>query len=287
MTLRELLDDRGPLGLRLTVELMLDVLSALEAAHARGIVHRDLKPENIRVTKSGRAKILDFGIAKLLNQSPTPMTQQGMLVGTPYYMSPEQIGGLDLDGRSDLYAVGVILFECVTGKRPFEGSTVVALLHRHLNEAPASPRGLRAEVTPALETAILKALEKRPVFRFDSAEKLAAALRAVLAELPADGPVVHRVRDPHEVATPSLSAPRGTTEDALKQTVRSTRTRRSPAPLLFVFMLGAVGAVGVGLFVTSFSLSPRETGEIVGEWQNYRPGRWFRRGLTPIAPINP
>ena len=225
-TLRELLEERGPLGLRLTVDLMLDVLSALTVAHARGIVHRDLKPENIRVTRSGRAKILDFGIAKLLHAVPTPLTQQGMLVGTPYYMSPEQIDGRALDGRSDLYAVGVMLFECVTGRRPFEGSTVVALLHRHLQEAPPSVRALRVEAPAALERSIFRALEKQAAQRFATAEQFAETLREVSQALPPDGPVVRRPTREQPLATPSIEAPQGTTEDALGNTVRTPLTRR-------------------------------------------------------------
>ena len=248
VTLRELLEERGPLGLRLTVELMLDVLSALTVAHARGIVHRDLKPENLRVTKSGRAKILDFGIAKRLHDAPTPLTQQGMLVGTPYYMSPEQIAGGAIDGRSDLYAVGVILFECVTGQRPFEGSTVVALLNRHLTEAPSSPRAVRPEVTLALESVILRALEKQPVLRFGSADELATALRRTFDELPEDGPIIRRIREPQELATPSMSMPQGTTEDALGNTVRTPVTRRFRRPLpIAVLLLCVLGIIALPL----------------------------------------
>ena len=242
VTLRELIDERGALGLRLTVELLLDVLSALSVAHARGIVHRDLKPENIRVTKSGRAKVLDFGIAKRLNEAPTPLTQQGMLVGTPFYMSPEQIEGGKLDGRSDLYSLGVILFECVTGKRPFEGSTVVALLNRHLHEAPVAPTMIRPEVTPQLESVVLRALEKSPVLRFATADEFADALRKAFEGLPADGPVVKRLREPQELATPSLDRAAGTTDDAFDQTVRSPMTRRFRNPLPFI----AIGVVFVG-----------------------------------------
>ncbi len=176
VVLRDLLSQRAPLPFEEAVALMLDVLAGLAAAHAKGIVHRDVKPENIRVMPNGRAKILDFGVAKWLS-SPTPaLTEQGALVGTPQYMAPEQIEDLPLDGRCDVYAVGVTLYECVTGRRPFEGATLLDLLRQQVDAAPPWPHALRPDVTPELETVILRALEKSPARRFESAAAMADAL---------------------------------------------------------------------------------------------------------------
>ncbi len=188
-TLRELLVEAGALPLRRCAELCIDVLAALSAAHVKGIVHRDLKPENVRVTPNGRAKVLDFGVAKLLGK-PTPSLTQGAIIGTPHYMAPEQIASGPIDGRADLYAVGVMLFECVTGQRPFEAENMVALLEKQVNAAPPWPSKLRPGLPPSLEHVILKALEKKPERRFASADEMSAALRALVPALDGSGPAL-------------------------------------------------------------------------------------------------
>jgi Protein kinase domain len=171
-----------PLGgvCRLTVE----VLDALGAAHAKGIVHRDLKPDNIFVTPVGRAKVLDFGIAKLLPELGGSFTQTGSLLGTPHYMSPEQASGKGVDFRTDLYAMGVILFECVTGQKPFHGDSMFDLLRKHVDLPPPPPRALRPDLPPALEHIILVALAKDPHQRFPSAAAMTGALQQASAGLP-------------------------------------------------------------------------------------------------------
>jgi serine/threonine-protein kinase len=176
----------GALPLGGLARLASEVLDALGAAHAKGIVHRDLKPDNIFVTPAGHPKVLDFGIAKLRPEMGGSFTQSGSLLGTPHYMSPEQAMGKPVDHRTDLYAMGVILFECATGQKPFNADSLFDLLRKHVDVAPPAPRTLRPDMPPALEQVILAALAKDPNQRFGSAAALAQALQASTAGLGAD-----------------------------------------------------------------------------------------------------
>ncbi len=168
-TVRELVE-RGPAPLGAIVEIMRDVLVALDAAHQVEIIHRDLKPDNVIVTALGRAKVLDFGIAKLVERS-TVRTATGAAIGTPHYMAPEQIRGGVSDARTDVYAAGVMLFELVTGHRPYDGDSDFALMEAHLR-APIPSAG----AAPAIEAVIRRALAKDPEARFPSAQAMADAL---------------------------------------------------------------------------------------------------------------
>jgi serine/threonine protein kinase len=184
--LADLIGRRGPLPLGSVARLVGEVLDALAAAHAKGIVHRDLKPDNVFVSPQGRAKVLDFGIAKLqpeLTGTPGP-TRTGAVLGTPHYMAPEQALGRPVDARADVYAVGVMLFEAVTGQRPFTGDSLYELLHNQVSLPPPPPRQLRPELPLAYEGVILAALVKDPAARLPSALAFADALAAAAAELP-------------------------------------------------------------------------------------------------------
>ena len=192
MTLERLITDQFPLARERMVDLTLQILAALSEAHGLGILHRDLKPENILVqqlrTHGELAVVLDFGIAKLMedpdsNKAPNPkLTTAGMVCGTPEYMSPEQARGRTLDARSDLYAVGVILYQMLTGRPPFESTSAVEILHKHLHEEPIPPSVVRGEEADPLETVCLRALRKDPAQRYASAlefrEELIAATSA-------------------------------------------------------------------------------------------------------------
>ena len=156
------------------VSIARQVTEGFEEAHRLGIVHRDLKPSNIMIDKEGNAKIMDFGIARSL--AAKGITGAGMMIGTPEYMSPEQVEGQDVDQRSDIYSLGVVLYEMVTGRRPFEGDTPLSVAHKQKYEAPEDPRKLNAQLPESLSRVILRCLEKEEEKRYQSAEELRSDL---------------------------------------------------------------------------------------------------------------
>ncbi len=171
-TLRELL----PLPVPRLIEIALQVLEGLEYAHAQGIVHRDIKPENIIVTKDETAKLMDFGLAR--SEGRSRLTVTGMVVGTVAYLAPEQALGGQVDGRSDLYALGAVLYEAVAGRPPFESEDPISVITQHINVPPVAPHWHNPAVPPALENVILKLLAKDPGRRYQSAREAAEALGA-------------------------------------------------------------------------------------------------------------
>ena len=178
ITVRELLSTRGRLGVESTLAIGEQLARALDAAHRQGVVHRDIKPDNILLDASGVLKVMDFGIARFAAR-PNTLTRAGTVLGTPAYMSPEQLLEEPVDERSDLFATGVVLFECLTGRRPFEAVNPFALIAKLLHEAPPDPSSLCPDVSPALAAAILSLLAKRPDDRPANAARLGELLRSL------------------------------------------------------------------------------------------------------------
>ena len=215
--------DEHPLPLEQITRVITQVGDALDYAHARGLVHRDVKPSNILIDERGNCLLADFGIAKIL-EGADKLTATGGLIGTPKYMSPEQGMGQAVDGRSDLYSLGVVLYEMATGRAPYEAETPIAVVLKHIRDPMPLPRAINPAMPEALERVILRAIHKEPSERFDSGAAMAegtealastktpdtqdaTTLQAVLPPLPAGG--VSRVSLPDAAAT--VAAPTGHT----------------------------------------------------------------------------
>lgn len=160
---------RGPLKVSEATRITAELLAAIGYAHEMGVVHRDVKPSNIMLTRSGQTKVLDFGIARAITEAFSDLTQTTTILGTAAYFSPEQARGQRVDARTDIYAIGVVLFEMLTGSAPFSGDTALIVAHRHIHELPEAPSSLNSRVSPALDHVVLKALAKDKNDRYPSA----------------------------------------------------------------------------------------------------------------------
>ena len=250
-SLAAVLEKRGPLPLGTLVELALQILDALGAAHAKGIVHRDLKPDNIYISPAGHPKVLDFGIAKLEAKQPgVEGTRLGAIMGTPHYISPEQALGGAIDARADLYSMGVILYEAATGKKPFDADSMFELLRQHIDAPPPSPRQLRPDMPPAYEQVILKALAKDPAQRYARADEMAAALVEASATLPPDAWQPLRVTTETPVARPPSSLSRA------RSTARPPSRRRRGWAVAFAAIFG-VAALGAAVVAVLLNGAPK------------------------------
>ncbi|MFI1164989.1 protein kinase [Streptomyces sp. NPDC020801] len=172
------------------LKITADVLAALEISHEMGLVHRDIKPGNVMMTKRGVVKVMDFGIARAMQSGVTSMTQTGMVVGTPQYLSPEQALGRGVDARSDLYSVGIMLFQLVTGRLPFDADSPLAIAYAHVQEEPVAPSSINRSLPPAVDALVARALKKNPNERFPSAESMRDECLRVAASFQAAPPSI-------------------------------------------------------------------------------------------------
>ncbi len=235
-TLKHLLDRQERFAVADTVRIMQDVLSGLQYSHARGVVHRDIKPANIMMTSAGQAKIADFGIARIESSS---MTQAGTVLGTPAYMSPEQFMGQVVTERTDVYSSGVLLYQLLTGERPFEGS-VTAIMHKVLNTDPPAPSQLAVTSPVALDAVVRRAMSKRPEDRYSSASDFAEAIATAVAARPLSEPEPEATL----VSVPARRSPPPAAPLAPSPPARASK--RSAVPLLIAAGVAGIAVLAAG-----------------------------------------
>jgi hypothetical protein len=226
-TLKEIVEERGPLPVREAVDLAIGVARGLAFAHANGLVHRDVKPQNVLLDGDGKPKVTDFGIARSLDVEG--VTQTGTVLGTSHYIAPEQASGQPVDAHTDVYSLGAVLYELLTGAPPFDGESFVAVALKHVHEPPPPVLERRPDCPVRLAAAVERALEKDPADRFPTMDAFAAELEVILAAL--------EHGDPESTAT--LIVPARAVRARKPAPRRRTRAPRNHWPLA----LAAVGAV--------------------------------------------
>ncbi len=239
-SLRDVIHEQGALDSTVVAALGEQIASALGEAHVHGFVHRDVKPANILLTGEGLPKVTDFGIAKALGQDDT-LTTPGTVIGTAAYLAPEQLEGLEVDTRADVYALGVLLYECLTGEPAYQGDTPTATAAARLSRELPPPRTVRADIPRALDRIIVTATRRDPAERFDDGKAMASALAPLVRTRPSD--VTASLVGAHPELAP---APRRSSDEDHVQQLSPSETRRR----LFVAFLGGLVLAVIAWFAT-------------------------------------
>ncbi len=243
-TLRHLIDERGRLPVRDAVDISSQVADALEHAHRQGLVHRDIKPANVLVQTDGRVKVTDFGIAKAAGGDD--LTRTGTVVGTARYLAPEQVNGHPVDGRADVYALGLLLYEMLAGRAPFSGDNDMATAIARLTSAPEPIRMARPEVSRPLEDVVARSLARDPEYRYQSAQAFKDALapgRDTAPTGPLTAPIERQELERTQVGARPQAPPQPPHPQPPPAPVAGVRRRRRWPWLLLILLLFAAGAV--------------------------------------------
>jgi len=271
-TLKELIQRRGPLPVREAVEIALQVATALSFAHAQGLVHRDVKPQNVLFDEHGRAKVTDFGIARSLDVEQG-ITQTGTVLGTSSYIAPEQARGERVDALTDVYSLGAVLYELLTGQVPYDGDNFVAVAMKHINDPVPSVVAMRPDVPLRLDSAVGRAMAKRPEDRFPSMDELVKELKVCLRELGPDG-----------AGDPTMIKQAPVLRESRRRVRRAGGRRRHVLPLILLALALAGVAFLVGLLIFRPTSSKSTTTSSTGTGPHVPPATVK---LTAVAPYDP
>lgn len=257
VTLKEMIRKMGHLGPDAVVRMGIRILAAVDHAHKHGIVHRDIKPQNILVDSQGVVKVADFGIARLKAQQTTRVADvNSSALGSVHYISPEQASGEVADEKSDLYSVGVVLYEMLTGQVPFDGDTAVSVALKHVSEPPRSMREIAPEISKALDEVVLRALSKNPADRYQTAAEMAADLRKALGK--PDGGFVKPTRGAGKQRTKIGRAEKKEADPRQRRAIRKRRTRYA---LMGVLIACALFLMLLGVWFITHERMPDITGK--------------------------
>ena len=263
-SLRDVLRDDGPMMPRRALEISAEVAAALSVAHRSGLVHRDIKPGNMLLAADGTVKVTDFGIARAWDDS-SELTKTGAVIGTATYFSPEQAQGAPADERSDIYALGVVMYEMLTGRPPFSGESPVAVAYQHVSSMAAQPSIDNPDISPDLDRIVMRALDKDPELRYQTADDLRHDLLLFLrGELP---PAVPAADAPTQVMQSSAVPPPTATPDEIYRQVAAPEETRSQLPFI-ITTFALVVALAVGIFLLLRALAPGTPEETLIEIPN-------------------